>query len=293
MPPGGSKVKVAVTGGSGYLGNHVTKHFGADDFSRHSGRDILNGHDVAELAEYDLIIHLAALLDKDPDAAEGVFLTNVEGTVNILKNIKPGAALIFASTKDVYGRFADNYAEVPETCPTIYSGQSALEWSKLIAEHYVDYYSHTIGFRSCIFRLSTIYAPPSEGNIPNFVGNFADAMNSGEPIRLPGAGRPIRDILHVEDFSAACEAFADSVIRHGTYNVGGGRSNAYSLRELVRKLEEISGLEAVVDDEHPLPDPFPTNYVSDINRIDQELAWRPHVSADDGLRSLFGRSPAK
>ena len=280
-------MKVAVTGGSGYLGKHVVDSFGADDFSRRSGRDILNLHDVADVSDYDLVIHLAARLDKDPSAAEDVFLTNVEGTVNVLKNVRRDAAFIFASTKDVYGRFADNYREVPENCPTIYSGQSSLEWSKLIAEHYVDYYAHTNGFRSCILRLSTVYAPPSEANTPNFVGAYANAINSGSPIRLPASGRPIRDVMHVDDLSSACSAFADSLIRHGTYNVGGGRSNAYSLRQLVEMLEEVSGLEAVVDGDHPLPDPFPMNYITDISRIDQELEWRPQVPTAKGLRSLF------
>ena len=280
-------MKVIVTGGSGYLGTHVTKHFGADDFSRRSGRNVVNAQDTALLSDYDVVIHLAARLDKDPAAAEDVFLTNVEGTVNVLKNVRPGAAFIFASTKDIYGRFADNYAQVPENCPTMYSGQSALEWSKLIAEHYVDYYSHANRFRSCIFRMSSIYAPPSEGNTPNIFGNFAQAISSGEKIRLPGSGRPVRDILHVDDFIAACEAFSDSVIRHGTYNLGGGRKNAFSLLDIVRKLEEISGLSAVIDEANPLPDPFPMNYVSDITRIDQELAWRPRISADEGLKCLL------
>ena len=290
-PRGMARMKVVVTGGSGYLGKHVTAHFGADDFSRRSGRDILNGQDSAEIGNYDLVIHLAARLDKDPEAAEEVFLTNVEGTINVLKNVREGAAFIFASTKDVYGRFAANYTEVPEDCPTMFSGQSALEWSKLIAEHYVDYYARANAFRSCIFRLSTVYAPPSEGNTPSFVGAFAEAINTGEAIRLPGGGRPVRDVMHVDDLSSACESFADSVIRHGTYNVGGGRKNAFSLRELVKKLEQASGLEAVVDDEHPLPEPFPMNYVSDLTRVDQELAWRSRVNADEGLRSLFGSNP--
>ena len=281
-------MRVIVTGGSGYLGKHVAAHFGADDLSRRSGRDILNGVQAAEIAAYDLVIHLAARLDKDPDSAEEVFLTNVEGTINALKNVREGAAFVFASTKDVYGRFAANYAEVPEECPTIYSGQSALEWSKLIAEHYVEYYARANRFRSAIFRLSTVYAPPSEGNTPSFVGAFADAINMGEPLRLPGAGRPVRDVMHVDDLSSACEAFADSVIRHGIYNIGGGRNNALQLRELVGKLEEASGLEAVTDDANPLPDPFPLNYVSNIGRADQELGWRPRISVDEGLKTLFG-----
>jgi CDP-paratose 2-epimerase len=280
-------MKVLVTGGSGYLGTHVRQYFEADDLSRRSDRDILNPKDVEIVADYDFVIHLAAKLDKSPEAADEVFRTNVEGTINVLKNIRKDAILIFASTKDVYGRFADNFREVNEDCPTLYSGQSALEWSKLIAERYVEYYAHQNRFRACIFRMSTIYAPPSKENVPNFVGAYADAINRGEAIYLPGGGKPLRDVLHVADFSAACRSFKDSVIRHGLYNVGGGPRNAFSLRELVSKMEEISGLQAVVDDTDQTPNPVPLNYVTDLGRIKQELGWQPEISLSEGLKGLF------
>jgi nucleoside-diphosphate-sugar epimerase len=239
------------------------------------------------VSDYDLVIHLAASLDKSPDASEEVFLTNVEGTINVLKNVRRDAAFIFASTKDVYGRFADNFTEVNEECPTLYSGQSALEWSKLIAERYVEFYAHQNNFRACVFRLSNVYAPLSDGNTPGFTGALADAINKGEIIRLPGGGRPIRDHLHVDDLSRACDAFADSAIRHGLYNVGGGSENAVSLNALIEMMEEVSVLQAVVDREHPLPDPVPFGYVSSLNRVNQELGWKPAISLRDGIRTLF------
>lgn len=280
-------MKILVTGGSGYLGTHVRNFFDADDFSRRSGFDLLNAVDIQVIADYDVVIHLGAHLDKSPEAAEQVFLTNVEGTVDVLKQMKKDSVFIFASTKDVYGRFADNYEQVPETCPTIYSGQTALEWSKLIAERYVEYYANQIGFRSCIFRLSTVYAPLSDGNSPNFVGYYADAINKGEHIRVSANRTPKRDLLHVDDFSAACRAFIDSVIRHGLYNLGGGRENALSMGGLIAKLEEVSGLQAVIDNESMLPNPVPLNYVSDISLITQELDWKPTIELDEGLKTLF------
>ncbi|MEP7149373.1 MAG: NAD(P)-dependent oxidoreductase [Acidobacteriota bacterium] len=280
-------MKVLVTGGSGYIGTHVRRYFGADDLSRSSGLDILNTADAAIAADYDVVIHLAGHLDKAPDAAEQVFLTNVEGTVNVLKNCRPDAVFIFASTKDVYGRFADNFADVPESCQTLYAGQTALEWSKLIAERYVEFYANELGFRSCIFRMSTVYGAKTQNTNPNFVGGYVDAINMGESIRLPGGGRPRRDLLHVDDFSAACKAFVDSVIRHGLYNIGGGRANAVTLNELLTKLEDVSGLQAIVDAEHPLPDPVPMNYVSDLSLIRQELDWEPNIGLEEGLNTLF------
>jgi nucleoside-diphosphate-sugar epimerase len=280
-------MKYLVTGGSGYLGRHLVDRLGADDLSRRSGRDILNVSDAQIVKDYDVVIHLAAHLDKSPESAAEVFLTNVEGTVNLLREMKEGSVFIFASTKDVYGRFADNFSVVPETCPTIYSGQSALEWSKLIAERYVEYFAHARKIRSCIFRMSTVYAKPDGENVPNFVGHYVDAINKGERVRLPGGGTPIRDLLHVHDLAAACLAFVDSIVGHGLYNLGGGLQNAVTLSQLVEKLESISGLQAVLDDENPLPNPVPFNYVSDIGLIDQELAWRPKIGLDEGLGMLF------
>lgn len=279
-------MKILITGGSGFLGTHLREFLDADDFSRRSGRDVLSLHDAKTVADYDVVVHLAAKLDKSPGSAEQVFLTNVEGTVNLLREMKKDSIFIFASTKDVYGRFADNFREVPETCDTLYAGQSALEWSKLIAERYVEFFANQRGFRSCIFRLSTVYARTSEGNTPNFVASYAEAINKGEPIRLPGGGTPMRDLLHVDDLGRACTAFSDSVIRHGLYNLGGGRPYALSLKDLVRKLEEVSGLQAVLSDELA-PDPVPVNYVSDLTRISHELDWEPEVSLERGLKTLF------
>jgi CDP-paratose 2-epimerase len=280
-------MKILVTGGSGFLGTHVRAFFGADDFSRRSNLDLLNLQDAAIVEDYDVVIHLAAELDKSPDNAESVFLTNVEGTVNILRSMRENAVFIFASTKDVYGRFADNYREVAENCPTLYSGQSALEWSKLIAERYVEFYAHHNRFRACTFRLSTVYAANSPHNTPNFVTAYAEALNTGEPLRLPAGGAPIRDFLHVEDFARACEAFADSFIRHGLYNLGGGRANALSLRELIGEMEEVSGLQAVIDETSAAPAPVPMNYVTDLTLVTQELEWKPQIGLKEGLKKLF------
>lgn len=280
-------MKVLVTGGSGYLGTHIRHHFGAVDLSRRSGFDINDEDDCAVAADYDLVIHLAANMDKSIDGEDPTFETNVIGTQNLLKAMSKDKCFIYMSTKDIYGRWADNYYDVPETCPTEFSGQSPLEWSKLIAERYVQYYANTRGFRSCIFRLSSAYAPNSDGNLPGFVGHFANAINYGERLRLPGGGSPIRDILHVDDLSSACSAFAESVIRHGTYNIGGGRNNALSMSELVERMQEVSGLQAVIDADDPLPMPTPKNYVSDLSLIKTELDWEPKLSLENGLSTLF------
>lgn len=279
-------MRILVTGGSGYLGTHVRRFFDADDFSRRSGHDVLRDADVRIVADYDVVIHLAGYLDKNPDNAELCFRTNAEGAAKLVKHLRPGAIFIYASTKDVYGSNAESYTEVPETCPTDYSGQTALEWSKLIGERYVEYYGRERNVRTCIFRMSTVYARPSEGNESGFVTHYVESVKRGGAIRLPLGGHPVRDILHVDDFSRACRAFMESSHVYGLYNLGGGRDNSATLLEIVTTVSKMIQLEPVII-EDPTSHPVPVNYVSDLSRIREQLGWRPEMGVEEGLRSLL------
>ena len=280
-------MRVLVTGGSGYLGTPVRRFFNAEDFSRRTHLDILSPLDAARAGAYDVVIHLAAYLSKNPVDADACFRTNVEGTINLLREMSPGSVFIFASTKDVYGPHADNFEEVPETCVTDYANHSALEWSKLIAEKHVEYYAAQRNFRSCIFRLSTVYARPSEGNQNGFVTHYVESVKRGWPIRLPLEGKPVRDILHVDDFSRACRAFIDSPLAHGLYNLGGGRENALTLREIIDKVGSMIQCEPVIDESESLPAPVLLNYISDLSRVRHELNWQLQIGIEEGLRSLI------
>jgi len=279
-------MKILVTGGSGYLGLHVRRFFDADNFTRRTNLDILDAVDVSRVAAYDVVIHLAAHLDKDPAAAEVCFRTNGEGTANVLRHMQPNSVFIYASTKDVYGSHAAEFDEVPERCPTDYCGQTALEWSKLIGERYVDYYAAQRNIRACIFRLSTVYARPSDGNENGFVTHYVESVKRGWPIRLPLGGAPVRDIMHVDDFARACKAFIESSVVYGLYNLGGGKANSATLREIVDTTAGLIQCQPVIDTKAQVPAPVPMNYVSDLTRIRHELGWEPEIGIEEGLRSL-------
>jgi CDP-paratose 2-epimerase len=280
-------MKILVTGGSGYLGTYVRQFFYADDFSRRSFLDILNEDALPKIADYDAVIHLAAHFDKSPEGAEECFRTNAQGTANVVRSMRPGSVLIYASTKDVYGSNASSEGEVGEDTSTAYCGQSAFEWSKLIGERYVEYYARQKNIRACIFRLSTVYARPSEGNAPGIVTHYVESIKHRTPIRLPASGDPVRDILDVDDFSRACRAFIDSKIEFGLYNLGGGRLNAVSLREIIKRVSELVEIEPVILEDPSIPLPVPLRYVSDITKIDKELGWKPWIGVDAGLRVLL------
>jgi nucleoside-diphosphate-sugar epimerase len=280
-------MKILVTGGSGYLGTYVRQFFSADDFSRRSNLNILEERDAAMVHDYDAVIHLAAHFDKHPDGAQECFRTNVDGTLNLLRHMRPGSIFIYASTKDVYGRHANSTEETAENTSTEYCGQSAFEWSKLIGERYVDYYAKQLDLRACIFRMSTVFARPSEGNDYGLVTHYVESVKHRQPVRLPAGIDPIRDILYVDDFSRACRSFMSSSHPFGLYNLGGGRLNEVSLRSILERVGKMIEIEPVIEEDVNMPVPVPLRYVSDLTRINNELNWRPQIGIDDGLRVLL------
>ena len=280
-------MKTLVTGGSGYLGTYVRNFFSADDFSRRSGLDILDPEAVKTIADYDAVIHLAAHFDKSPEGAEECFRTNAEGTANVIRNVKPGAAFIYASTKDVYGSNANDLEYVPESTSTEYCGQSAFEWSKLIGEQYVEYFARQQDVRACIFRLSTVFARPSEGNEPGIVTHYVESIKHRQPIRLPPQIDPVRDILYVDDFSRACQSFINSDRKFGLYNLGGGRINTVSLRGLIARVGNQIEIEPVIEEDPRIPAPVPLRYVSDTSRVTDDLGWQLQIGVDDAMRVLL------
>jgi len=280
-------MKVLVTGGSGYLGTFVRQFFSADDFSRRSGFDVRDEDVVKAVADYDAVIHLAAHFDKSPEGAAECFRTNADGTANVIRNMKPGSVFVYASTKDVYGSHASETEDVSENTSTDYCGQSGFEWSKLIGERYVEYYSRAHNVRACIFRLSTVFARYTPETEPGIVTHYVESIKRHLPIRLPAGMDPIRDILYVDDFSRACRAFIYSSVQFGLYNLGGGRLNAVSLRDILKRVGNMIDIEPVIQEDPAMPVPVPLRYVSDITRAENELGWRPQIGIDDGLRVLL------
>lgn len=276
-----------VTGGSGYLGMWVRDFFNAVDFSRRSSLNILEPADAQIVENYDVVIHLAGHLDKSPEGAEECFVTNADGTRNIIRNMREGSVFIYASTKDVYGSEANEYEFVSEDCPIASNAASAFELSKLIGEQYVQFYARQRGVRACIFRMSAVFARPSGGNENGFVTHYVESVKHRWPIRLPAGVDPVRDILYVDDLSRACRSFIDSKHEFGLYNLGGGSENAASLRDIIGLVGRMIDIEPVIVDDPNIPPPVPLRYVSDLTHIGKELGWRPTVGIDDGLREML------
>lgn len=280
-------MRILVTGGSGYLGTWVRQFFSAHDFSRRAGFDIRDEEAVKAVADYDVVIHMAAHFDKDHSGAHECYRTNAEGTANVIRNMRSGSVFVYASTKDVYGSHADGFEYVDESTSTEYCGQSAFEWSKLIGERYVEYYARKQEIRACIFRLSTVFARPTENNASGIVTHFVESIKHRTPIRLPQGVDPVRDILYVDDFARACRSFINSEVEFGLYNLGGGQQNAVSLRDMIKRISEMIRIEPVIQEDPSIPSPVPLRYVSDVTRAQDELRWKVQTGIFHGLQTIL------
>jgi nucleoside-diphosphate-sugar epimerase len=93
--------------------------------------------------------------------------------------------------------------------------------------------------------------------------------------------------MYVDDLSRACRAFIESKHEFGLYNLGGGRLNAVSLRDMLKRIGAMIEIEPVIQEDPAMPVPVPWRYVSDTTRAIDELGWRPWIGIDDGLRVIL------
>lgn len=298
---------------------------------RHPGRitavigDVRDETALADAArEAQAVFHMAAqvavttsLVDPRED-----FEINVRGTLNILdalRSRKERVPLVFASTNKVYGDLADvaldktNDAYAPRDSAIRAAGISEerpLDFhtpygcSKGAADQYVLDYARSFDIPTCVLRMSCIYGQRQMGTEDQgWVAHFLIRALEGEPITVYGDGCQVRDVLDVGD---TVEAYVSAwkridAVQGRAFNLGGGPSNAISLKQLLLHIEEVIGrpVQTAYSDWRAGDQRY---YVSDTRAATRELGlaaptpWRKGVAAlarwlqDEGSPALRGHA---
>lgn len=163
-------MKVLITGGSGALGKSLKKVFKDALCTTHAEMDITNSYYVNKIIlkyKPNTLIHAAALVGvrECEENKEKAWLTNVEGTqniVNALKKLNNNCYLIYLSTACVFaGENKKYYTEDDIPAPKNY-----YSLTKLCGEIVVRQYKNT-----CIIR--TNFVPKQQWKYPKaFVDRF-------------------------------------------------------------------------------------------------------------------------
>lgn len=305
-------MKIVVTGANGFVGNETVRQLVAgghevlavdclrygpwrisDDESaklrllnidlRSSDR---TGEEIKSFSP-DAIIHLAAIhfipeCERLPGEAVSI---NIEGTVNLLAACPPECRFVFASTAAVYAPSDEPHEEDDALGPMDVYG-----YTKLAAEQLVRYFAEKTGFEAVIVRLFNVVGP-GETN-PHLVPDILGQVKEGVRELSLGNVTPKRDYIFVGDaaagFIAAATGDMPAVASPLIANLGTG--SEYSVKEVVRQLEQITGQSLTITSDPTKIRPIDRPHLRANNRRLREVfGWEPKQSLEDSLRVTWDR----
>jgi UDP-glucose 4-epimerase len=193
----------------------------------------------------------------------------------------PGAVVVFASTRQVYGRVSRLPADESERVEPI----DVNGIHKAAAERYHRLYHDVHGVPTVLLRLTNTFGPGMRirDARQGFLGAWIRALHDGEPFEVWG-GSQLRDFNYVDDVvDAFIRAATDPASRGGIYNLGG--PCAISLRELADLLVAANGGGAYRVTEMPQAAAAIDvgDYVGDYSAFRAATGWEPVTDLRDGL----------
>ena len=291
-------MRVAVTGGCGFIGSHVVDRLiGAghevseldvsdrwrNPAARYRHADIFDPAALAAtVCRADAVFHLAGAADVNQVAADPVHAVrlNVEGTARVLDAARQAAVGRFAlaSTVWVYGA-ALGQGELTEDAPVdVRSPGHVYVATKLSAEMLVHSYREMYGQQFTILRYGIPYGPRMREAL--VVARFVRAAMAGEPITIAGTGEQERNYVYVEDLADAHVRALAPAAADQTIALEGG--TPVSVREIA---DTVCSLVRPVQVRHEQARAADYQGVTISARLAKELLdWAPVTSFSSGIR---------
>jgi CDP-paratose 2-epimerase len=257
------------------------------------------------LTDIGTVFHLAAQVAVTTSLSDprDDFAVNAGGTLNLLELIRETGrriGLVFTSTNKVYGALeeiplvasatryspASGLLGIDETRPL--SFHSPYGCSKGTADQYVLDYARGYSVAATVFRMSCVYGPHQYGTEDQgWVAHFLIRAQQEAPITIYGDGRQVRDLLYVDDLIEALLLAEDHLpeIAGQAFNIGGGRNNTVSLRELVERISALNSSSPEIA-YGPWRIGDQRWYVSDPGKFESATGWRPRTDVEQGIRRL-------
>ena len=249
--------------------------------------DVADGDVVDPLvARSDIVVHFAAESHNDNSLRDpSPFIrTNLVGTFTLLEAVRRHRVrLHHISTDEVYGDLAlDDPAKFTPTTP--YNPSSPYSSSKAGSDLLVRAWVRSFGVEATISNCSNNYGPYQhvEKFIPRQITNLIDGVRP----RLYGAGRNVRDWIHVRDHNNAVWDIIERGRIGETYLIGadGEKNN----KEVVELILSLMGRDPH-DYDHVADRPgHDMRYAIDSRRLVTELGWTPqYTDFRSGLRATI------
>ena len=302
-------MRILVTGGAGYIGSHAVRLFLARGHDVWVCDNLSYGHRaavpaerliVADLADVhrvdqilveqriEAVVHFAAFAYVGESVLQPAryYQNNLVNTLHLLDALRRQdiQRFVFSSTCAIYG--------IPEKVPITEDeatkpinpyGQTKLAVERALAD-----YSHAYKLGHAALRYFNAAGASADGTIgedhdpeTHLIPLVFQAIQGQRPaLTIHGTDYPtpdgtcIRDYIHVEDLADA-HLRALEMLEPGRqlqYNLGTGRG--YSIREVIRAAEEVSGRTVPVT-EGPRRPGDPPMLVACSDKAQRELGWTP------------------
>ena len=303
-------MKILVTGGAGYIGSHMVCALGEkghdivvyDNLSTGHRDSVLFGRlVVADLADtaaldklfsaegFDAVIHFAAHIAVEESVNDPIkyYRNNFSNALNLLDAcLKFGVdKFIFSSTAAVYG--------IPEKVPVAEDAPlrpiNPYGASKAMVEQALRDVSRVSGLRYVSLRYFNVAGADPMLRVGQkyreathlITLSLKTALGAREYLSIFGTdydtpdGTCVRDYIHVSDLIDAHGLALDYLLSGGesrVFNCGYGRG--YSVREVVEKVREVTGVDFEVREAGRRAGD-PPSLVADATAIMNALAWKP------------------
>ncbi len=287
-------MKVAVTGGSGFIGQRLVQRLvqeGHDVVSvdirqpntttgfKFVKADLTNiGEAQLALRECETVYHLAGVVleyvREDPFVGSAV---NINLTRNLVEASKALhlKKVLFASSFYVYDGISPELI-VNEESPLNTLRMELFGVTKVFGETLLKEYNRKYGLNYVILRFGSAYGI---GNSTNVIKTFLEAALQGRPLEIWGEGKRRNQYTYVDDIVEGCMHALDSA--NETFNVISPEDTSVS--EVANQIASEYTCEVIYRRDRSEGSSMP--YMSS-RKIAKELHWKP-ISLREGINKMI------
>lgn len=295
--------RIAITGGSGFVGKSLMKKINTDSFKevriiRSKENDLRNLNEAVDaFKNIDFVIHMAGItggIEFTKKNQGSVYFDNITINTNVLESCRINKVKKIISIGSVcsYPKFPKlpfKEEDIWEGYPEEVNAPYGLAKKMLIVQG--EAYKNQYGMSSQVLLVTNLFGPEDTFEkdkshvVPAIIVKFHEAIiNNNKEVVLWGDGSPTRDLLFIEDLTDAIMLALFSNSNISPINIGSG--NEISILDLANLIRELMGgtFDIVWDTTKANGQP---RRILDINRAKNELNFIPQTTINEGLRKTI------